>query len=581
MKRKRNDPDKPSGHSHFTPAKKPSVISSDNKQNEHNDNRMFPATVNPSVPIQSIFRSLFQDLRHSPISNITRSHDQQTSLKPSTPINKRKCVLGLDLMTNETDGTPAQRSCVTEFASKQVSTSRHTANYTNAKTQRKKPRTVLQDITNISSSFLNINEDSSNQTFEATIDGPLTDVSEDDEMSAAYDSDYGGTIEDNVEVNWDCSSQERTDSESESDDIVVSVNQVTNLKKYNDEGDPTYTCSYCGTIMWYNERVNKRKNTRTPSFALCCLQGQVQLPLLKEPPEVLKKLLEGNDHLSRHFQRNSRPYNMVFSFTSLGGKCERSVQKGIGPNTFQLQGENYHLMGSLTPGNGKKANFGQMYIVDTENEIENRANVLSKPGQTFQPKKKDNLKKEIIELLMKMLDEVNPYVKQFRSAKDRFKMQPENAYHMRIVSDQVTDGRTYNTPTASEVAALIPGDFNVDMDKRDIVLQQNSGKLLRISEIHASYLALQYPLLFTYGEDGFTLGIKKRVSAATKKFKKDTISMRQFFCISYARAHLASVTWRLPSFLSLFSTQLPSTNLNRAAAKDSFSSRFYQTNPSR
>ena len=135
-----------------------------------------------------------------------------------------------------------------------------------------------------------------------------------------------------------------------------------------------------------------------------------------------------------------------------------------------------------------------------------------------------------------MLDEVNPYVKQFRSAKDRFKMQPENAYHMRIVSDRVTDGRTYNTPTASEVAALIPGDFNVDMDKRDIVLQQNSGKLLRISEIHASYLALQYPLLFTYGEDGFTLGIKKRVSAATKKFKKDTISMRQFFCISYARA---------------------------------------------
>ncbi|CAN6804265.1 unnamed protein product [Brassica oleracea var. botrytis] len=188
MKRKRNDPDKPSGHSHFTPAKKSNVISSDNKQDEHNDNRVFPATVNPSVPIQFIFRSLFQDLRHSPISNITRSHDQQTSLKPSTPINKRKCVLGLDLMTNEADGTPAQRSCVTEFAY------------------------------------------SSNQTFEATIDGSLTDVSEDDEMSAAYDSDYGGTIEDNVEVNWDCSSQERTDSESESDDIVVSVNQVTDLK---------------------------------------------------------------------------------------------------------------------------------------------------------------------------------------------------------------------------------------------------------------------------------------------------------------------------------------------------------------
>lgn len=42
---------------------------------------------------------------------------------------------------------------------------------------------------------------------------------------------------------------------------------------------------------------------------------------------------------------------------------------------------------------------------------------------------------------------------------------------MRIVSYRVIDGRTYNTPTTSEIAALIPGDFNLKMDKRDIVLQ--------------------------------------------------------------------------------------------------------------
>ena len=91
---------------------------------------------------------------------------------------------------------------------------------------------------------------------------------------------------------------------------------------------------------------------------------------------------------------------------------------------------------------------------------------------------------------MKMLDEVNPYVKKFRTARDRFHIAPEDSFHMRIVSDRSKDGRTYNTPTASEVAALIPGDFNLDMDKRDIVLQQKSGNLLRINEIHASYLAI-------------------------------------------------------------------------------------------
>ncbi|XP_048605224.1 uncharacterized protein LOC125582525 [Brassica napus] len=273
--------------------------------------------------------------------------------------------------------------------------------------------------------------------------------------------------------------------------------------------------------MWYGERINRRRNTHTPSFTLCCGQGQVVLPLLKEPPEVLKKLMMGDDKLSKHFQKNLRTYNMVFSFTSLGGKVERSVKKGVGPDMFQLHGENYHLLGSLRPPDGKTAKFGQLYIADTENEVKNRANCLSK--------KADTLKEEIIEVLMKMLNEVNPYVKQFRSARERFDTNPEDAFHMRIISDRLTDGRTYNAPMASEVAALIPGDFNLDMDKRDIVLQQHSGKLMRINEIHASYLALQYPLLFTYGEDGFRLGIKKGVTEATKKQKKATISMRQFF----------------------------------------------------
>ncbi|CAN6817243.1 unnamed protein product [Brassica oleracea] len=127
------------------------------------------------------------------------------------------------------------------------------------------------------------------------------------------------------------------------------------------------------------------------------------------------------------------------------------------------------------------------------------------------------------------INKINPYVKEFRSARDRFREHPEETFHMRIVSDRFKDGRTYSTPTASEIAALIPGDFNLDMDKRDIDLQKHSGKLMRISEIHAAYLALQYPLIFIYGEVGYRLGINKGVTEATKKQKRRTISMRQFF----------------------------------------------------
>lgn len=148
------------------------------------------------------------------------------------------------------------------------------------------------------------------------------------------------------------------------------------LTDYVDEGDPEHNCVHCGAIMWYGERINKSKYRKKPIFTLCCMQGQVQLPYLKKPPDLLMNLLTGNDTLSKHFQRNTRSYNMVFSFTSLGGKIDKSLKKGRGPQMIQLHGENYHLMGSLTPPEGDFAKFGQLYIVDTENEVENRFNAL-------------------------------------------------------------------------------------------------------------------------------------------------------------------------------------------------------------
>lgn len=49
-----------------------------------------------------------------------------------------------------------------------------------------------------------------------------------------------------------------------------------------------------------------------------------------------------------------------------------------------------------------------------------------------------------------MLDEVNPCVKTFRAARDRFEINTEETFHMRIVSDRVgLDGRNYINPTSS------------------------------------------------------------------------------------------------------------------------------------
>ncbi|CDY44605.1 BnaA04g09850D [Brassica napus] len=463
-------------------------------------------------------------------------------LSPQTPRNIRRLQLGLDTFRNQTSHSPKQSSCLTyltsrDFGSKQLSSTSKQQNCFRSpsssiqkkrkensfrklpdKRQRKRTSAVLKDITNIDFSLATENQESPTST-------------------VFPDTEFGENIDETCELEFDCSSLDATDSEYEYEDVDLpsSEHDLLNTEKsraatkgqnkdeYTDEGDPKYTCTHCGAMMWYGERLNKRRNAKIPTFSLCCMQGQVQLPLLKEPPSVLKKLMEGDDSESKHFQKNMRPYNMIFSFTSLGGKVERSVQKGKGPPMLVLQGENYHLMGILTPNNDSQAKFGQLYIADTENEVENRANCLSSGKSGFNSKKKDNLRKDIIEKLMKMLDEVNPYVKKFRTARDRFHIAPEDSFHMRIVSDRSKDGRTYNTPTASEVAALIPGDFNLDMDKRDIVLQQKSGNLLRINEIHASYLALQYPLLFTYGEDGFRLEDRSDIVCRIFKMKLDSL----------------------------------------------------------
>lgn len=124
--------------------------------------------------------------------------------------------------------------------------------------------------------------------------------------------------------------------------------------------------------MWYGERLNKRTFGPNPVFSMCCHKGKVELPLLKTPPTPLLQLLYNRGELRDHYREFIRAYNMMFSFTSLGGKVNKAINNGNGPYLFQLCGENYHLIGDLLPGPNKNPAFLQLYIHDTMNEISNR-----------------------------------------------------------------------------------------------------------------------------------------------------------------------------------------------------------------
>ncbi|XP_022024158.1 uncharacterized protein LOC110924464 [Helianthus annuus] len=107
---------------------------------------------------------------------------------------------------------------------------------------------------------------------------------------------------------------------------------------------------------------------------------------------------------------------------------------------------------------------------------------------------------------------------------------------LKLIGTRDKDGRVHNLPTTSEIVALTNGDFDGAFDKRDIVVRKQSGGLQRISELHPSYLALQYPLIFPYAEDGYRVGIKHRgIAIDNEQFLVDGYTMIESARLNYIR----------------------------------------------
>lgn len=62
----------------------------------------------------------------------------------------------------------------------------------------------------------------------------------------------------------------------------------------------------------------------------------------------------------------------MFAFTSSGVKLDNLLNDGRRPPTFRIQGQSCRRFGSLLPMPGHSPKFTQIYIYDTENEIQNR-----------------------------------------------------------------------------------------------------------------------------------------------------------------------------------------------------------------
>ncbi|XP_039688735.1 uncharacterized protein [Medicago truncatula] len=131
----------------------------------------------------------------------------------------------------------------------------------------------------------------------------------------------------------------------------------------------------------------------------------------------------------------------------MGANIDSTNNNGNAPPVFVLNGENYHQIGSLLPKHGDHPRFTQLYIYDTDNELSNC--MLSVRMEDD----KKSIKKTIIKELR----------------------------HILYNSNSGYDGRRYNLPTASEVAALVVGDYDAADFERDVVVEEREPSVERLS----------------------------------------------------------------------------------------------------
>nr|GEU72572.1 DNA helicase [Tanacetum cinerariifolium] len=238
-----------------------------------------------------------------------------------------------------------------------------------------------------------------------------------------------------------------------------------NLGVYEDLGDCNQQCRYCGAAFWYAERL---KGHQEAEYRLCCGGGRIHIGPEPEPPEYIKLLFQ-----NKHFMENIRAYNQMFVMTSFGAKIDESINRGRGPYVFKLSSQVYHWIGSMCPTLREAPRFLQLYIYDTNCELENRM-------RHFGGLDNSTLDKEIVQGLIQFLDAYNELVQLVRTARDKLRGVDILEFKIRLYN---TEGaRGYELATSNTLGAIIFDSGLEGSTDFDIVIQQKDGRLKRIKE---------------------------------------------------------------------------------------------------
>ncbi|XP_074603972.1 uncharacterized protein LOC141857378 [Brevipalpus obovatus] len=277
-------------------------------------------------------------------------------------------------------------------------------------------------------------------------------------------------------------------------------------------------CSFCYARFFKKERI--KSNSKYP----CCYGGQFYLEPLRDPPEILKSLLDRTHPMSRSFLDSIRVYNSSLAFACFKARYDDSIMRAQGPFCFRIHGQIYHYTSPLHPDRNQHARFAQLYILDTAQAEEERNNQANQYG----------INSSLLMQLHNLLSDINIYAQSFKMMHEveREEMNrcainglPISRIRMYINCDHSLDQRRFNPARANEIAAVFvstdgsapPISLNDILivpravDEPDIIIDGApeqfdrvfNQRLIHISKKNPNCDPMVYPLLFPFGSSGW------------------------------------------------------------------------------
>ena len=166
---------------------------------------------------------------------------------------------------------------------------------------------------------------------------------------------------------------------------------------------------------------------------------------------------------------------------------------------MRIVGMIHHRIGPLLPSSDQRdptPNCAQIYFHDGDEDQHCK----------LRQKYSNSLNATIIIQIQSMLlyDCQNLYVIKFKYAKNLLKKNPSLDLNIIIVSNKKVDKRVYNQPSLNEIAVIIPSLVDEDAPThREAIVFEKNGTLKFIDANKESYDALQYTLMFLYGQLGW------------------------------------------------------------------------------